>query len=289
MDRIYVTLYRLYRIAKRSVIDVLLRRWPVAERAFAPFKRFVTHRFLRGRAVWAQVESGLSKGMWMRLRIPQEAGFLHGEHEPDVQDLIVRMLQPGGCLYDIGSHLGSISLGAARLVGESGRVVAFEGDPDNALILQQNCVRNHLQSNLQVVHAAVWSSSASEGILFRKAAGRTYGGVEVDGHSPVLGGDGPLIRVPVITLDDFAAAGGPLPQLIKIDVEGGEHEVLRGGSLLFEKQRPLVIVEVHHQRAADEILRWLQEFRYSGEWNIPKQNFPRRLIAWPSERRPNAC
>ena len=92
MDRIYVTLYRLYRITKRTVIDVLLSRSPVAERAFIPFKRFVTHHFLRGRAVWVQVESGLSKGMWMRLRIPQEAGFLHGEHEPDVQDLIVRML-----------------------------------------------------------------------------------------------------------------------------------------------------------------------------------------------------
>jgi FkbM family methyltransferase len=284
MDRLYITLYRLYRLAKRSIMDDLLSRSPVAERSFAEFKRFVERHFLSSRAVWLQVESGLSKGMWMHLRIPRDTGLWRGEHEPDVQNLITKLVKPGDCVYDVGSHLGSISLGAARLVGKSGRVVAFEGDPDNASTLRQNCRRNNLESSLLVVHAAVWSSSVSESIFFRRASGRTYGGVEMDGHSPVLGGDGPVIRVPVFTLDGFVAAGGPLPQLIKIDVEGGECEVLRGGANVFTKQRPLVIVEVHHQRAADEISRWLQEYEYFGEWNIPKESFPRRLIAWPSER-----
>jgi hypothetical protein len=43
-------------------------------------------------------------------------------------------------------------------------------------------------------------------------------------------------------------------------------------------------VEVHHQQAAEQIHAWLEEFRYAAEWRIPKENFPRCLIACPIER-----
>jgi len=89
--------------------------------------------------------------------------------------------------------------------------------------------------------------------------------------------------VPAIALDDFIATGGPVPQLVKVDVEGGEYEVLRGGSNLFTKQRPLIIVEVHHQEASDHIHPWLIEHQYCGRWIIPSENFPCCLFAWPNE------
>ncbi len=60
---------------------------------------------------------------------------------------------------------------------------------------------------------------------------RSQGGVEADGNRPVLG-SGKVINVPAITLDDFVAAGEPPPQLLKIDVEGGEYEVLLGANTL---------------------------------------------------------
>src|SRR5262249_52633576 len=89
--------------------------------------------------------------------------------------------------------------------------------------------------------------------------------------------------VPVITLDQFIAEGNPPPRLLKVDVEGGECEVLRGGSKLFDIQRPLLIVEVHHQSACDWLNAWLEDRRYSGKWRIPPESFPRYLFAWPSE------
>jgi FkbM family methyltransferase len=45
--------------------------------------------------------------------------------------------------------------------------------------------------------------------------------------------------------------------LLKIGVEGGEYEVLRGANTLFAKERPLLIAEVHHQGAAEQITAWL--------------------------------
>jgi FkbM family methyltransferase len=74
-----------------------------------------------------------------------------------VQNAISVAMRPGTVLYDAGAHLGSIALGSARVVGELGRVVAFDGDPENVSRLRENASRNGLEGRLQVVHAAVWS------------------------------------------------------------------------------------------------------------------------------------
>ena len=234
---------------------------------------FLHRRFLPSRGIWVQVQSGLAQGLWLRLRIPEEAGFWRGEHEPDIQQHIASVVRPGDIIYDVGAHLGSLGLGAARIVGSvsGGRVVAFEADPDNVERLRQHAIRNHLQQTLQPVHAALWSHAEAKEIAFRRGqVNLSQGGVEADGHRPVLAGN-EMIRVPAITLDQFIAAGNPPPLLLKIDVEGGECEVLRGGSELFGAQRPLLIVEVHHQRACDTLNAWLAEFHYSGKWEIPAE------------------
>lgn len=102
----------------------------------------------------------------------------------------------------------------------------------------------------------------------------------MDGQRAVLG-SGQLIDVPAVTLDDFVANGGPAPQLVKIDVEGGEYEVLRGGDRLFSAQRPLIAVEIHHNQAADRIGAWLIEHQYSSRWITPVEKFPCCVFAWP--------
>ena len=110
--------------------------------------------------------------------------------------------------------------------------------------LRDYSVRNGLEGRLQVVHAAVWSRTASDGLSFRRGTtARSQGGIEADGNHPVLA-RGEIINVPAITLDDFVAAGGPPPQMVKIDVEGGEYEVLRGTTALFATQ-----LAAYHRRS----------------------------------------
>jgi FkbM family methyltransferase len=285
---VYVLLFRIYGAVKGLVLDGLLRRSPRARGAFNNAKLLIKRHIFPSRQIWVRVRSGFAQGMWMHLRIPDETGLWSGAHEPEVQKALATLVRPGDVVYDVGAHLGSMTLGMARLVGPTGRVVAFDGDPINVARLRETCLRNDLEHRLQVAHAAVWSRTAANGISFRKGKTETaHGGVEADGQRPVLA-DGEMIQVPVITLDDFVAAGAPPPQLIKIDVEGGEYEVLRGGAHLFAKQRPLIIAEVHHQQAAEQIHAWLEEFRYAAEWKIPKENFPRCLIARPIEWVPRA-
>jgi FkbM family methyltransferase len=278
MAAFYALLYRIYLLFKKSGAEGLLRRWRPAGRGLDHLKRRIQRHHL-----WVRVQSGLSRGMWMHLRLPSERAYWYGTHEPDVQNAISIAVRPGTAIYDIGAHLGSIALGAARLVGNLGRVVAFDGDPENVLRLRDNSSRNGLEDRLQVVHAAVWSCTRSDGISFRRGGTvGSQGGVEANGNRPVLG-NGEVIKVRAVTLDDFVAAGGPAPHLVKIDVEGGEYQVLCGGASLFANQKPLIIAEVHHQQAAEQISAWLVEYRYCSQWDIPREGFPRRLFAWPPE------
>ena len=67
----------------------------------------------------------------MRLQIPEEAGFWRGDHEPEVQATLSAIVHPGDIVYDVGAHIGSLALGASRLVGANGKVIAFDADPEN--------------------------------------------------------------------------------------------------------------------------------------------------------------
>jgi FkbM family methyltransferase len=283
MANLNALLYRTYFVLKRSATEGALRRLPRLGRGLDQLKRRIGRRFLPKVQLWVRIQSGLSKGMWMHLRLPREALLWSGEHEPEVQNAILAKVGPGAVVYDIGAHVGTMALGTALLVGDLGLVVAFDGDPENIARLQEHCAWNGLENRLRVVHAAVWSRTSIDGIGFRRGAtARLQGGVQADGNRPVLG-SGEVINVTAVSLDDFIGAGVPPPQLVKIDVEGGEYEVLRGGKKLFAKQRPLVIAEVHHHQAAEQITSWLSEYQYRAQWNVPKEQFPRHLFAWPKE------
>ena len=267
--------YEFYFAAKKFGVAEVLRRAP---RLGGNIKRIV-HSVLPQNP-WVQVQSGLSQGMWMALSLPDEVRLWRGEHELVVQRAILAAVHAGHVFYDIGAHIGSIALGAAKLVRPSGLVVAFEADPENVAILRKNAARNDLVASLQIVHAAVWSSSSITIPFRRSGARRSHGGVETARQRPVLGSGG-LVNVPAVTLDDFIANGGAAPQFIKVDVEGGEYEVLRGGTRLFEKHRPVLLAEVHHRQAAQRIGAWLREREYDSRWITPPEQFPCRLFAWP--------
>jgi len=271
-------MFRAYFAARELGIAGMLRRAP---RVAQKVKRLMG-LVLPQTPAWVQVRAGISQGMWMRLQLPDEARLWRGEHELITQKAILSAIGAGAVAYDIGAHAGSIALGVARIVGPSGRVVAFEADPANIDSLKENVARNHLTSSLHVVHSAVWSHGADNIAFRRSGIRRSHGGVETDMHHPVLA-TGELINVPVITLDDFVANSGPAPLLLKIDVEGAEYEVLLGGTDVFGKHRPLLVAEVHHSQAAEQIRAWLIKYKYASRWIVPTEQFPCCLFAWPAD------
>jgi FkbM family methyltransferase len=282
----YYSVVARARLAMRSDTLCALRHF--VDRV--PFLRGVAHRAKFGiRRIllpeefgWVKVERGLAQGTWLHLKLWGEGSYWLGHHEVAVQELLKRLCKPGSVFYDIGAHLGFFSFGVANCIGAKGRVFAFEPDPENCVRLKEMVIRNNLQSRVKIVEAAAWSYTSPGGIPFRRGSSNAHGGVLADGIAPVLA-DGDVQFVSAISLDDFLRNGNPGADVVKIDVEGGECEVLKGGEELFSRSRPALLCEVHREQAAHWITEWLLPKGYVAEWRIPKELYPRLLLGQPAK------
>ena len=197
-----------------------------------------------------------------------------GAYEPLIEAVLLYGLEAGSVFYDVGAHIGLFSLLAARVVGKSGSVFAFEADPDNAERIKEH-VRRNMFDQIQVVPCAVWSSAGH--LRFERASAQSSRNQGAIVTGPLVGRDN-TIDVEAIALNDFAQAH-PAPTLIKIDVEGAEADVLRGSEEIFARSKPMLICEVHHGHAAEDVTRWLNERGYTFEWLEASPQFPRHLLA----------
>ena len=88
-----------------------------------------------------------------------------GCFEPFQTELVVNEVRPGDVAIDLGAHIGYYTLLLARLVGPTGRVLAFEPDPDNFALLSRNVEMNGY-ANVELFNAAA-SDRPGRSPLFR--------------------------------------------------------------------------------------------------------------------------
>lgn len=140
---------------------------------------------------------------------------------------------------DVGAHIGLISLAVARACPEL-RVVAFECDRAVAARFLENAALNRaLCSRVRLVEAAV---GESEGLLpFAPSGNAANTGVGRLAEGPNGRGD---YAVRVTSLASFCKEGNVRPDVVKIDVEGGELKVLRGMRGMPVKPRAIML-ETH--------------------------------------------
>jgi len=175
--------------------------------------------------------------------------FFLGTYEPEQTRAFQEALRPGAVVYDVGAHYGYYSLLASQVAGASARVLALEPSPNNLRVLRQHVELNRA-TNITILETAV---SDHEGeAQFDNRAGSGVG------H---LSPEGPL-KVRLTTLDalarEFAA-----PQVLKIDVEGAEEAVLRGGQSMLTGARPTIFLSTHGPALAETCARMLREIGYS--------------------------
>ena len=148
----------------------------------------------------------------------------------------------GMLLFDIGAHYGIFSLAAVHAGGKS---VAVEPSPSAVRMIGVQAAINGCTENIQVVRAAVSSEGGTMGLL--------SSGVFSDGYFRVASErpTSELVQTPTLTIDDLTQQFGP-PTHIKIDVEGHETAVLRGGRLALARHSPLLFLEVHNEMVRSE-------------------------------------
>lgn len=205
------------------------------------------------------VTAGLLQGARFRLNLQEEKDLWLGTYETDLQETLRRTLKPGMSVYDVGANVGYLTIAMARLVGPDGRVHAFEPLPSNHERLVEAVGLNELASRVVTIRAAVGAQAGTARFLVHQSGGMGKLQGSAGRHARYQG----AIEVDVVTLDGYARqAAEPMPDWIKIDVEGGEVGVLQGARDLLAQRRPGLLLELHGPEAASGVWRLLTDAGY---------------------------
>lgn len=189
-----------------------------------------------------KVRGDLRRSEWRRM-----AG--RGYHELDTEQFLVEYLRSGDVVVDVGAHIGMLTAVAAQLLGPSGVVYAFEVDPTNFLQLVKTIRRNSM-NNVYPQNIAL-SDVVGTSQFYRPEDSwgafminpRDCGLLSASESSTKTG----IIELPTTTLDTFFQEHAvERLDLIKIDVDGPELAILRGGTHIIRGYKPALIVETSY-------------------------------------------
>lgn len=189
------------------------------------------------RDVVAPTKHGFS--MHLNLDNPEHRRiYFYGEHDERYEiRLLRRIVRPGDACWDIGANIGFYTCLLARLAGPEGRIVAFEPASATRRLLEANVSLNGLR-NVVVRAEALGESEAAARIHFTR-------GDLAEGTASLVPAEGHEASEPVtLTRLDALRARLPTPAFVKIDVEGMQLEVWRGGAGFFAAESPLVLAEL---------------------------------------------
>ena len=156
------------------------------------------------------------------------------------EGLFARHLEASRDFLDIGANVGYYSMYCAPLVR---RVVSFDPDPRNHVALEENRLR---ANNISIQKMAL-GGTPGDGILEMQADSAVSRLAE---GSQALG---TTLRVAVSTIDAFLAEDKTLNLgAIKLDTEGTELEILRGGQSAIAQWQPLILAELQRNPGEGE-------------------------------------
>jgi len=176
-----------------------------------------------------------------------------GTYELEKQKYLSTRLRPGMIFYDIGANVGFYTLLAAELVGNGGKVYAFEPLPENLAFLRKH-VEMNCYTNVEIFDCAVLNYQGQA--LMRTEKGPSMASVSDDGS----------LMVQVCSLDEVVDRGIIDPaDAVKVDVEGAELQVLEGGARFFTKYQPLIFLATHSEEVHQACCKLLDEYGYALE------------------------
>ncbi len=181
------------------------------------------------------------------------------QKEPFTVRWIEEQLRSGEVLYDVGANVGAYSLIAAKAHKGRVKIYAFEPVFASYADLCWNVLYNACEESVMPLPFAL---AKETGPLMMGLSSLRSGAASHDPH-PVLSGAAGTQRFPFLAfkLDDLISATGlPVPNHLKLDVDGAELDVLKGAvSTLRAPTLRSLLVELNAQAEADGILAFIEE------------------------------
>lgn len=209
--------------------------------------KYRSHRFLYRYVIWpapAWIIKGIASfdigDHQVKLNGPRREDLQMmrlGSYEAGLGKIMSELVRPGDVFFDIGAHIGIYSIVASATVGDEGHVYAFEPDPVALTYLKQNVEENDAQ-NLTIVETAVSDSDGEAKITAGKFG---YSGTTLGTRT---GADQIETVAHTVRLDTFCETHNVSPDVVKVDIEGGEVKLLKSGIEILRQSR-VVFFEFH--------------------------------------------
>ncbi len=159
-------------------------------------------------------------------------------YEPYVTDEIRRLLKPSMVFIDIGANIGYFAMMAASMVGPTGKVYAFEPNPDNCQMIERSIEANGFE-NIHLFQNAVAEAKQSFNL---DVGGTNSNGRIIDFSPEAIPGQAEPILVEAVVLDE-ALTNLERVDVIKLDIEGAEPRAWQGMQQIVKKFRPILVFE----------------------------------------------
>jgi FkbM family methyltransferase len=172
----------------------------------------------------------------------------HEEGSIRLWKVLAGSVPEGTAILDIGAYEGVYAL-SARQVNAGASVYAFEPNPSSLERLTIACTGKRID----VMQVAFAEASGTVSFLCDSATSRIV-------QEP---SDGQVVKVRSLTLDDWRADRSVAVSLMKIDTEGAEAAILRGGKTLLGECHPIILCEVLSDSAGEAVMKALPDgYRY---------------------------
>ncbi len=200
-----------------------------------------------------------NRGYWLHDPLTNE-GFMLGA--------LQRAVRPGDVIFDVGANAGLYTRCALQCF-QAARVIAFEPVPENVKHLKHNLRLGAIESRVQIVPTAL-AESDGQGVFQKDNVTFASGTLDAVSQGEPSQSHAQYkfaavtITVDVATMDSLVSSGAvPPPAVIKLDVEGAEAMVLRGGRRTLAAHQPIVVVELHGAPVGREVVRLLWDAGYT--------------------------
>lgn len=162
-----------------------------------------------------------------------------GQRELEHKYLLQKFLNKGDTVLDLGANIGYYANMEAQVVGDTGKIIAIEPNPDNVRLLKLNLLLNNNADKSTVIHGA-GGSETGEGTLFLSDRSNLHSFIE-DQNS-----NGKTIQVPLFNISSIIDQWGEF-DFLRMDIEGFEVKVLESlvDALPKMQKRPKILFETH--------------------------------------------
>jgi FkbM family methyltransferase len=179
---------------------------------------------------------------------------------PRITEILNQVIKPGDVVVDAGANVGFYTLLAAKRVGRAGRVISFEPDPRNLLMMQKNVLLNEVSGVVQIEAKAL--SNIEGKMNFWTSLNNSWGGSLVELKSL----EGTHLEIASISLDLYRSRNNiGVIDAIKIDIEGAEPLALEGMRQTLQDTK-LLIYEINGPGLAELKMRPMELIQQTLRW-----------------------